>query len=205
MYLKTSHNYLSLKMKYKQKLEQEFPALGPRKVEDDGFGHMIEEEVEEFGDDQDPNAEEQTPDDSTDNTLKIDPNDFVYDETTDTVKPLNVNAFEELVEKHPSVHKLRRGDKRDEKIAGLKSKVLQTLKVTERKKRSLSCDSIKSGCSGWGVDEVNLDSKERDSSTDSRGKVRRRSEDEIHSKAAKKPHHQRKTILQPPKIVISKK
>ena len=40
-YLKTSHNYLSLKMKFKQRMEQEFPALGQRKVEDDGFGHMV--------------------------------------------------------------------------------------------------------------------------------------------------------------------
>ena len=51
LYLKTSHHYSSLKMKYKQKLEQDFPALGQRKVEDDGFGHMIEDEPEDLDDD----------------------------------------------------------------------------------------------------------------------------------------------------------
>ena len=41
-YLKETHNYVSLKMKHKIKLEQEFPALGRRKFEDDGFSHMVE-------------------------------------------------------------------------------------------------------------------------------------------------------------------
>ena len=116
------------------------------------------------------------------------------------MKPLNVTTFEELVEKHPSVHKLKGGDKRDEKIAGLKAKVLQTVKATERKKRSLSCESIKSGCSGWGGDEANLD---RDYSADRR--TRNRSEDESIPQVAKKPHRQGRPILQNPKILISKK
>ena len=139
MYLKISHNYVSLKMKHKEKLEQDFPALGQRKVEDNGFGHMVEEEED--------NLEDEASEVSTDeDILKVDPSDFVYDESTDTIKPVNEDAFVELVENHPTVHKLRRGDKRDEKIAGLKTKVLDTLKVKERRNRDLSCESIKSDC-----------------------------------------------------------
>ena len=107
-----------------------------------------------------------------------------------------------IVENHPSVHKLKRGDKREEKITGLKAKVLQTLKVTERKKRSLSCENIRSGCSGWGMEETSLN---RDKSTDSRGSVRNRSEDEENPKAPKKLNQQKKPILNPPKILISQK
>ena len=129
-------------MKHKFKQEQEFPALGRRKVEDDGFGHMVEEYLDE--DDEDFESVEQL----TDNILKVDPSDFVYDENTDTIKPIIVNAFENLVENHPSVHKLKRGDKRDEKVAGLKTKVLDTLKVKERRNRDLSTESINSDCSG---------------------------------------------------------
>ena len=200
LYLKTSHHYSSLKMKYMQKLEQDFPALGQRRVEDDGFGHMIEDEPEDLDDDGE--ALEVDSGEPTDNTLKVDPTDFVYDENSDTITPLNLNDFDELVEKHPSVNKLRRGDKRDEKVAGLKAKVLQTLKVTERKRRSLSYDSIKSDCSGWGGDENGL---ERDLSSGSRGSIRKRSEEESNPGGAKKSLKKSKLILKPPKIVITKK
>ena len=153
-YLKTSHEYLSLKMKYKQKKDQDFPALGQRKVEDDGFGHMIEEDVEDPDQDKvNGNSKGETAKDLQEDILKIDPSDLIYDENTDTVKPVDVKAFEELVEQHPSVHKLKRDDKHDEKIAGLKTKVLQTLKVKERRHRDLSSDSVKSDCSGWGGDD----------------------------------------------------
>ena len=129
--------------------------------------------------------------------LNIDPSDFIYDENTDTVKPVDVKAFEELVEQHPSVHKLKRDDKCDEKIAGLKTKVLQTLKVKERRHRDLSSDSVKSDCSGWGGDD-NLEN---------RGEVRPRpiSDDEDILQIAKKTIKQTRPILRPPKILISKK
>ena len=136
---------------------------------------------------------------SSENILKVDPSDFVYDEVTDTIKPVDVKAFEVLVENHPSVHKLKRGDKRDDKIAGLKTKVLDTLKVKERRNRDLSCDSIKSDCSGWSM------SSNRDKSTDSRGSVRCGSEEDLTLHAAKKPHKSRSPTIKPPTILVSKK
>ena len=97
--LKTSHEYLSLKMKYKQKKDQDFPALGQRKVEDDGFGHMIEEDVEDPDQDKvNGNSKGETAKDLQEDILKIDPSDLIYDENTDTVKPVDVKAFEELVD-----------------------------------------------------------------------------------------------------------
>ena len=54
----------------------------------------------------------------------MNPDDFVYDEKSDTIVPKNVAAFDTLVEQHSSVNKL----KRDEKVAKLKGKVLDTLK-----------------------------------------------------------------------------
>ena len=194
-YLKTSHDYLSLKMKYKQKKDQDVPALGQRKIEDDGFGHMVAEDIE------DPDGENKnkdgTKEDLPEDVLNVDPANFTYDENTDTVKPVDEKAFEELVEQHPSVHKLKRDDKREEKIAGLKTKVLQTLKVKERKHTDLSCDSIKIDCSGWGGNEH----------SDSRGEVRPRppSGDEENLESAKKSHRQTRPLLRPPKILISKK
>ena len=133
-----------------------------------------------------------------DNILKVNPVDFIYDEVTDTIKPLDTKVFEALVEDHPAVHKLRRGDKRDEKIAALKTKVLDTLKVTERRKRNLSCESISSDCPGWGLEDPN---PARDQS---RGSVRKRSEEENLPHVAKKPHHQSRPLLKPPKILVSK-
>ena len=124
-------------MKFKQKHEQEFPACGSRrKVEDDGFGHMVEEELEEVDEEIEPLTT------SSENILKVDPSDFVYDEVTDTIKPVDVKAFEVLVENHPYVYKLKRGDKRDDKIAGLKTKVLDTLKVKERRNRDLTASKV---------------------------------------------------------------
>ena len=79
-YLKGSHNYISLKMRYKLKQEQEFPALSKRKVEDDGFGHMVEEDTDVFEDK--PVLEE-----IEEPVLQVDPADFDYDETTKTIKP----------------------------------------------------------------------------------------------------------------------
>ena len=109
-YLKASHNYMSLKMRFKLKQEQEFPALSKRNVVDDGFGHMVEEdvdEVEEFTEDQatkcDVDSEE-----IEEPVLKVNPADFDYDETSDTVKPKDTNAFDTLIEHHPTVHKLQK-------------------------------------------------------------------------------------------------
>ena len=39
-----SHNYTSLKIKYKQQKEINFPSLIKNKSTEDGFGHMVEEE-----------------------------------------------------------------------------------------------------------------------------------------------------------------
>ena len=200
-YLKCSHNYLSLKMKFKLKKEQEFPALSRRNVEDDGFGHMVEEEADNLEDDDSIKTDDlEVKRDSLPlpgNILKVDPGDFEYDLKSDTVKPKNKKAFDNLVEQHPTVHTLRRGDNRDKKVAGLKAKVLDTLKVAERRKRALSCESLKSECSGWGVDDC---SRER---SGSRGQVRPRSEDEHSDLGSKKHTSQTKPILQPPKIVLS--
>ena len=154
---------------------------------------MVEEDPGEGEDEEEGDPVEDT------NILKVNPSQFVYDEQTDSVNPINSTAFDKLVESHPSVHKLRRGDKRDEKIAGLKSKVLDTLKVKERRKRDLSAESVKSECPGWDMDET----KHREKSTDSRGSVRPRSEDDHSIQVSKKLHHQARPPLKPPKILIS--
>ena len=196
-YLKHSHNYLSLKMKYKNKLEQEFPALTKKAVEDDGFGHMVEEENNE----QEENVtipEENGENSSLENILKVDPEEFDYDSKLDTIKPKDKKAFDNLIEQHPTVNTLKRGENRDKKVAGLKAKVLDTLKVAERKKRNLSCESIKSGCSGWDIDD---NFRERSLS---RGKVRPRSEDEVsNNRDSKKPNRESRNVLLPPKIILS--
>ena len=189
-YLKENHNYISLKMKYKNQLEKEFPALGKKKLEDDGFSHMTEElETEEH-------ELETSGKTNDDNILKVNPNDFEYDEENDVMKRKDQAAFDSMLDKHPSVNKLKRDNKRDQKIENLKEKVLITLKVSERKNRDLSCESVRSGCSGWG---------DRDRSTDSRGEVRPRSDDEEneHQNLPKKERRS-KPLLNPSKIVITK-
>ena len=138
---------------------------------------------------------------SEDNILQVDPNDFEYDVTSDTMVPLNLEAFEKMIEEHPSVHTLKRDDKRDGKVANLKKKILNTLKVNERKTRDLSCESVKSDCSGWGHGGSASD---REKSPDIRGATRPRSDDEDNEPEAKKSQRISRTILRPPKIVISK-
>ena len=207
-YLKGSHNYMSMKMKYKLKQEQEFPALSKKNVEDDGFGHMVEEDTDDLEESTGEQLKKENEDASSkvdtqetaEPALKIDPTDFDYDETNNTIKPKNKKAFESLIEHHPTVDKLRRGDKRDKKVAGLKAKVLDTLKVAERRKRNLSCDSVRSDCSGWGDENF----RERELSTDSsQGRVRKRSEDDFADLEPKKSNRQTKPILLPPKIILS--
>ena len=197
-YLKECHKYVSLKMQYRQKIEQEYPALGRKKVEDDGFGHMVEPVESEMENKEVSNTVTDKPEE---NILKVDPNDFQYDETSDTIIPLNIEAFEKLIEEHPSVHTLKRDDKRDGKVAKLKEKVLDTLKLDERKKRDLSCESIKSDCSGWGHSGSLSD---REKSPDVRGATRLRSEDDEPVPDAKKSLRNSRSTLRPPKIVISK-
>ena len=140
-------------------------------------------------------------DKSEENILKVDPKDFQYDETSDTIIPLNIEAFEKLIEEHPSVHTLKRDDKRDGKVTKLKEKILDTLKLVERKKRDLSCESIGSDCSGWGHSGSLSD---REKSPDVRGETRLRSEDDEPVPDAKKSLRNSRSILRPPKIVISK-
>ena len=91
----------------------------------------------------DPTVEDNT------NILKVNPADFDYDVDNDTMKPRNVEEFDNMVEKHHTVDKLKGDDKRESKVANLKKKILDTLKVEEKKKRDLSCESVKSDCSGW--------------------------------------------------------
>jgi hypothetical protein len=157
---------------------------------------MVEEEIDDLEDNEHSKVDD-PPVKPPGNILKVDPADFDYDQKSDTIKPKNKKAFDKLVEQHPTVHTLRRGDNRDKKVAGLKAKVLDTLKVAERRKRDLSCESLKSECSGWGVDD---NSRER---CGSRGQVRPRSEDEESVMLAKKLNIQTKSLLQPPKIVLS--
>ena len=106
-----------------------------------------------------------------------------------------------MIEEHPSVHTLKRDNKRDGKVANLKKKILDTLKVEEKKKRDLSCDSIRSDCSGWGLGGAGSD---RERSPGSRGETRQRSEDEEPESQVKKSMRKSRTILKPPKIVLSK-
>ena len=68
------------------------------------------------------------------------------------MKPRNVAAFDQMVEKHPSVDKLKRDSKHEGKVDNLKKKILDTLKVEEKKKSDLSVESVRSDCSGWGND-----------------------------------------------------
>ena len=197
-YLKYSHNYTSLKMEYKIKLEKEYPALTRRAVEDDGFGHMVEEETNEAEDiNTDPLVNEPQENAPPENLL-VNPEEFDYDPISDTIKPRDEKAFDNLVEQHPAVNTLKRGNNRDRKIAGLKAKVLDTLKVVERKKRDLSCESIESECAGWSQDE---NFRERSLS---RGTIRARSDDEGQGKENKKQNREYKNLPIPPKIVISK-
>ena len=86
--------------------------------------------------------------------------------------------------------------KHDGKVANLKKKVLNTLKVEEQRKRDLSCESIKSNCSGWG-DDPNSDSEVR-------GETRNRSDDDESEPDPKKQLRQSRKLLKPPKIVLTK-
>ena len=212
-YLKETHNYVSLKMKHKLKLDQEFPALGRKGPADDGFSHMVEQGDPE---EQILIAEEAVTvkKDSTEatiiseivesnqnlqvaaeNILKVNPNDFTYDAENDTMKPIDINAFDQLIEKHPAVNKLKRDSKRQVKINDLKKKVLDKLKVEEVRKRDISCDSIKSDCSAWGDGQ---------SDTETRGETRGRSDDDDSERTSKKKARQSRNLLKPPKIVLSK-
>ena len=194
-YLKESHNYMSLKMQYKLKLEKDFPLLSKDKVMEDGFKHMVEAEENDL-EQEDVLDDFATPEIPEENNIKIDPNDFHYDVTSDTITPKNHEAFEKLVKEHPSVHTMKRDSKREIKIANLKKKILDTVKVQERRKRDISCESVRSDCSGWG-----RSNDSRDKSTDSRGEVRPRSEDEEPNNHAKK--RASRQVLKPPKIILS--
>ena len=55
----------------------------------------------------DPTVEDNT------NILKVNPADFEYDVDNDTMKPKNVDEFDNMVEKHPTVDKLKRDSKRE--------------------------------------------------------------------------------------------
>ena len=82
-YLKEAHNYLSLKMKYIIKLEQEFPSLGRKKVDEGGFGHMVETAGPAI-EDKDLILEESTEVNIPleENIPKVHPDDFDYDYET---------------------------------------------------------------------------------------------------------------------------
>ena len=80
-YLKEAHNYVSLKMKHKNRLEQEYPALGGKKPGQDGFSHMTEDLEPEL---EEPHLE--TVKESEDNSLKVNPDDFDYDEVNNIIQ-----------------------------------------------------------------------------------------------------------------------
>ena len=109
------------------------------------------------------------------------------------VKPKNLKSFDDLVELHPTVHKLKRGASRDERIKNLKTKVLQTLKVKERRHRELSGESVKSNCS----------TRDRAGSTDSRGSVRARFGSEEDLPDPTKAQHQSRSRIKLPKILLT--
>ena len=136
------------------------------------------------------------------NVLKVNPDDFDYDEKNDIMKPRNPAAFDQMVEKHPSVDKLKRDNKREGKVANLKKKILDTLKVEEKKKRDLSVESVRSGCSDWGNDRAGC-VNDREKSPASRGSTRARSDDEESAGKPKKSFRPSRSILKPPKIVLS--
>ena len=136
-----------------------------------------------------------------DSILNVNPGDFDYDEASDTVTPRNAKDFDNLIEEHPSVNTLKRDEKRDGKVANLKKKILDTLKVEERKNRDLSCDSVKSDCSGWGLGGDNSD---REKSPSIRGETRPRSEDEENGSKPNKSIRKSRPVLKAPKIVLFK-
>ena len=186
-YLKETHNYLSLKMKYKMVMEKEFPALGRKKVEEDGFEHMVE-----TADNDVENVEKNLAESEAEvPILNVDPGDFIYDEISDSVSPKNTTEFDKMIEEHSSVNTLKRDDKREGKVANLKKKILDSLKVEERKRRDLSCESISSDCSGWGQGEAISD---RDRSPGNRGEVRLRSDDEDNSTKPSKSSRKSRTV-----------
>ena len=73
--------------------------------------------------------------------------------------------------------------------------------MIERRKRDLSCDSMKSSSSDWGVDET---SRNRDLSTGSRGSTRARSDSEDDTNHPNKAARHSRSLLKPPKILITK-
>ena len=237
-YLKESHNYMSLKMRYKLKKEEDFPALGQNRMAIDGFNHMVEVaeteqsvikekktgdgdeeentfyagcptnvnpddfEYEEDVEVEHSKVKEKVTGDEHRNILNVNPDDFEYDLQNDTVNAKNLEAFDKMIEEHPSVHTLKRDSKREKKIENLKKKIFDTLKVNERKKRDLSCDSVRSDCSGW--DQGGTSDGEKRSDSSNRGATRPRSDDDEKEPDRKKSMRNSRTVLKPPKIVISK-
>ena len=106
-----------------------------------------------------------------------------------------------MIEEHPSLNTLKRDDKREGKVANLKKKILDSLKVEERKRRDLCYESVKSDCSGWG--QVGAVS-DRERSPGNRGEIRQRSDDEENATKPNKSSRKSREILKPPKIVFSK-
>jgi hypothetical protein len=98
--------------------------LTKKKVEDDGFGHMVEEDIE------DKEAEVQIEEipskldqqESKEPVLQVNPADFDYDETCNIIKPKYTVAFDTLIENHPSVHKSKEGINVTRKLLVLRPK-----------------------------------------------------------------------------------
>ena len=68
-------------------------------------------------------------------------------------------------------------------------------------RRNNEISAVKSGCSVWGHGGGESD---REKSPDIRGATRARSDDDEHEPIAKKSVRNSRSILRPPKIVISK-
>ena len=187
-HLKLHHNYTSLKMKYQQ---EEYPMLsGARKI-DDGFGHMVENEVEEIvhaGSEQGDelaqkdariaDLESQLSDQNLlrqqlteakarlatkSKSVEIPQHFFEYLEETDEVKTVDESAFEKFVEKNCRARK-----DRDQKKLEFKNKLLDQVRVVERRRRGLSTSSAASFAWSDTSSKVRARSEENDGGGDSK-------------------------------------
>ena len=164
-HLKLHHNYTSLKMKY---LQEEYPLLSHPKQLHDGFGHMLEAEDPEHADTTVEVVESESKDRriadleaqiSDQNVLKqqltetrarLDllsrsktcdiPQDFFeYDAENDVVTAKNEAEFDKFIDQ-----KCRAKVDREIRKTEMKNKLLEQVKISERRKRGLSVGSIDS-------------------------------------------------------------
>ena len=181
-HLKLHHNYTSLKMKYQQ---EEYPMLsGPRKIED-GFGHMVENDDEEIvqatseqgnelaqKDARIADLESQLSDQNLlrqqlteakarlatkSKSVEIPQHFFEYVEETYEVKTVDESAFEQFVDENCRARK-----DRDQRKLEMRNKLLDQVRVVERRRRGLSTSSAVSFAWSESSSKVRARSEESD-------------------------------------------